>query len=796
MKILIVDDNMEDRTILRHYLNQLEGEILEAANGVDGLTAARFERPDLIISDALMPDADGFEFLREVRRSPEICDTPFIFYSAVYTGCRDEDLAMSLGADAFLSKPLEPEVFLRQLNNLLEGFDRSKKRGVSELLVEDEMYLKKYSQVVAARLEEKVRELELANRELTESENRFHNLFNSMRDVVIVADLSRTITDANQPALWEVFGYETAEVVGKNGDFIFGSREAFEMTGKEFFDLQEPRKGKILEAEYRRKNGDLFTGELYAMKLVDNQGSPVGNIGVIRDITKRKRVEADLRLQSAALQAAADAVVITDHDGTIAWINPAFTALTGYGAEEAIGKNSRDLVRSGVHDQAFYKQLWDTLLDGEVWRGEITNRRKNGTLYAEEQTITPVKDPHGDLTHFIGIKRDLTEQGKLEAQLRHAQKMESIGTLAGGIAHDFNNILTGIIGYGNLALMTMTGDDPQRVRIQHMLEASDRAAHLTKELLLFSRKQALDKKKVDLNLVVGQMEKFLRRVIGDDIEIKTAIGDTKLPVLADSYQIEQVLMNLATNARDSMLRGGTLVITTEAANLDEDFIAAYGYGKPGTYALITFSDNGAGMDEETQKRIFEPFFTTKDVGKGTGLGLAVVYGIIKQHDGNINVYSESDRGTTFRIYLPLIADNTENVTTLKQKEVPARGTETVLIAEDDDLVREITKNILTEFGYTVIVAVDGEEALRKFKEHADSIQLLLFDLIMPKMSGKDASDEIHKIKPGLKTIFASGYAPDMIQQKASLCPSIHLIQKPTPPHDLLKMVRDVLDGVA
>jgi two-component system NtrC family sensor kinase len=514
---------------------------------------------------------------------------------------------------------------------------------------------------------------------------------------------------------------------------------------------------------------------------------------IATDITERKKAEEELRLQSAALHAAANAIVITDKNGTIEWVNPAFTALTGYSAKEVIGSTPREVLKSSVHSHAFFTQLWDTLLAGEVWRGEITNRHKDGTLYPEGQTITPVKDASGEITHFIAIKRDLTEQRKLEAQLQHAQKMESIGTLAGGIAHDFNNILTTIIGYGTIALLKMAPDDPKRNYIEQMLEASNRAAHLTKDLLLFSRKQAIDKKPLELNLVVTKVEKFLKRVIGEDIEFKTILLNSPLPVLADDYQLEQVLMNLATNARDAMPNGGALTVTTTQVLLNDEFVAAQNFGKPGPYALITVTDTGVGMDETTRLRIFEPFFTTKEVGKGTGLGLAVAYGIIKQHDGCINVYSEPGTGTTFRIYLPLITAERREGDRAQQEEPSVGGTETILLAEDDEHVRSMISSVLTDFGYTIIEAVNGADAVNKFAEQSEKIDLLLIDLIMPKMNGKEALDEIRKIRPGIKAIFSSGYAPETIQQKASLADGIHLIAKPASPTELLKKVRQVLD---
>jgi CheY-like chemotaxis protein len=371
--------------------------------------------------------------------------------------------------------------------------------------------------------------------------------------------------------------------------------------------------------------------------------------------------------------------------------------------------------------------------------------------------------------------------------------MESIGTLAGGVAHDFNNILTVIMGYGQIMTMQMEKENPLRQYLDQILIAADRAAHLIKDLLLFGRKQETERLPVDLNDVIGRMGKFLRQIIGEDIALKQVLCGEPLPLFANSHQLEQVLMNLVVNARDAMQHGGELILQTEHYEMREDFIAAHGYGKPGWYALLTVSDTGTGMDRETLKRIFEPFFTTKEVGKGTGLGMAVVYGIINQHDGYIVCYSEPGRGSTFRIYLPLTAAAIRQDTHTQHEEPVLRGTETILMAEDDEMVRILTMKVLTEAGYTVITAVDGADAVQMFKQHAGSIQLLLLDLIMPKMNGMEAFDEIRKLQPGIKTIFASGYAPDIIRQKTSLDETSQMIYKPVSPVELLKRIRELLD---
>jgi PAS domain S-box-containing protein len=446
-----------------------------------------------------------------------------------------------------------------------------------------------------------------------------------------------------------------------------------------------------------------------------------------------------------------------------------------------------DLESSIQNVRAFIEKPWPD------YHVEFRLRHKDGSYRWILAQASLINDDQGKPVRMLGSNVDITEQRKLEDQLRQAQKMEAVGQLAGGISHDFNNILSAIVGYGHVCLMKMAGGDPLRPNIEQILEAADRAAYLTKDLLLFSRHQVSDRKAVDLNEIVRTMEKFLKRVIREDIAYEMTLHKGTTPVLADVHQLEQVLMNLATNARDAMPQGGTFTIATEQIMIGYEFITVHGYGNPGMYALLTVADTGTGMDEQTRRRIFEPFFTTKELGKGTGLGMAVVYGIIKQHGGYINVYSEPGRGATFRIYLPLIASGIIEEKKTKVVETPQRGTETILLAEDDKSLRNITKSLLEDFGYTVIAAADGEEAMKKYTENEGKIQLLLFDLIMPKKTGKEAYDEIKNITPHIKVIFSSGYAPDIIRQKGILHDNMPIVYKPISPIDLLNKVRSVLN---
>ena len=524
-------------------------------------------------------------------------------------------------------------------------------------------------------------------------------------------------------------------------------------------------------------------------------------VAVFDNITERKRAEEALKRSEefirSILTSIDEAFVVVAPDYRIISANAAYGRQMGLGLEEIIGRNCYEISRHvsrpccELDPDSPCRRTFETGEPAVFHHAQLDS--KGNEAHVETKTYA-IKDDSGTVKAVIEIINDITEKKKLEDQLRHAQKMEGIGTLAGGIAHDFNNILSAIIGYGHVALMNMQKDDPQRLNIERMLESADRAAALTQSLLAFSRKQIIDRKPIDLNTVLKKVEKFLARVIGEDVEIRMTLHESVLTIFADAGQLEQVFMNLATNARDAMPNGGLLTIETTITELDNGFVTAHGYGKPGTYAMIVATDTGVGINEETRKKIFEPFFTTKEVGKGTGLGLAMVYGIIKQHDGFINVYSEPGKGTTFRIYLPLIKTAVADENRPAVSEPPQGGAEKILLAEDDANLRKLTQTVLEEFGYTVITANDGEEAIAKFRENRDGIQLLLFDLIMPKMNGKEACDEIRKIKPDIKVIFASGYAPDFVRRRTLVDKQDQLLFKPLSPMAILRKVRSVLDG--
>jgi signal transduction histidine kinase len=391
------------------------------------------------------------------------------------------------------------------------------------------------------------------------------------------------------------------------------------------------------------------------------------------------------------------------------------------------------------------------------------------------------------------IKLRETEKEQLTKQLFQSQKMEAVGTLAGGIAHDFNNILTAIIGYSYLILMKTAEDDPLKSYTRQIQEAAERAAELTQGLLAFSRKQVMIPRAVDLNEVVAQLQKMLRRLIRENIDLNLEQALDELVVMADRGKIEQVLMNLVTNASDAMPKGGRIVMTTSSMIMNGEFLHTHGYGIPGEYACIAVSDTGCGMDEKETKKIFEPFFTTKEVGKGTGLGLSIVYGIVKQHDGFINVYSEPGKGTMFTVLLPLIKAKIEQHLVSTDNSPLPGGKETILLAEDDPAVSNFHRTLLEGAGYRIITAADGEEVLDKFYLHENEIDLLVLDVIMPKMNGKQVFDIIGKRKPEMNTMFLSGYSADVLDKAGFSQQKGILMFKPVNPADLLKKVRETLD---
>jgi two-component system cell cycle sensor histidine kinase/response regulator CckA len=508
----------------------------------------------------------------------------------------------------------------------------------------------------------------------------------------------------------------------------------------------------------------------------------------------RSRLAQTQQRLAIAIEQVAESVVITDTQGTIVYVNPAFEQVSGYSRAEALGQNPR-ILKSGRQDDAFYRDLWATITAGQVWHGRLVNKKKDGTLYTEDATITPIRGDANVTVNYVAVKHDITRDLQLEERTRQSQKMEAIGRLAGGIAHDFNNLLTALKGYTHLSLQHMKPDDPLYHDLTQISGITERATALVRQLLTFSRQEETQPVALNLNSVIGNLLKLLGRVIGEDVELITHLDPDLMQIQADLGQMEQVLMNLAINARDAMPGGGKLVIETAGVTLDEREARAEYEMEPGDYVLLTVSDTGIGMSQAVLEHIFEPFFTTK--AEGTGLGLATVFGIVRQHGGRIHAYSEPDQGSTFHIYLPAQhpQSGAQPAETARRPAVAAttlKGGETLLLAEDETAVRELAKRALEGYGYTVLAAANADQATTLFRQHANTIALLISDVIMPGITGPALYRGLAKEAPGLKVLFLSGYTGSMVQGRG-VVQDAPFLQKPFTLSELALKVREVLD---
>ncbi len=625
---------------------------------------------------------------------------------------------------------------------------------------------------------------------LRESEEKYRDLFDNSTDLIYTHDLRGNYTSVNEAAR-HLLGYANDEFLNLN-----------------FRDIVHPSHVHRAEENLRRKTeeGFLKTGPYEILvqtkddrsiwvevnsRVILRQGRPAGIHGNARDITERKAAEAERSRLVTAIEQSAETVLITDAYGTIVYANPAFELITGYSREEVLGRNPR-ILKSGRHSVDFYRNLWKTIGSGRVWSGHFINKRKDGTIFEAESTISPVKDESGGITNYVAVQRDATKEVLLQRQLFESQKMEAVGTLAGGIAHDFNNLLQVINGYAEMALFDIKQNQPGHSELLEIRKASRTAAELTQGLLTFSRRVESQLRPVDLNRELRNVGRMLARTLPRMIEIGMNLSDSLHTVNADPAQMQQVVLNLAVNARDAMPNGGLLVIETQNTLLDEDYCNTRPEIAPGDYVVLNISDNGTGMDSKTRKQIFDPFFTTKEKGKGTGLGLSIVFGIVKSHCGSISCLSEPGKGTTFRILLPAMKSEHRQESAEQEKKL-RRGTETVLLIDDEESLRSIGEAMLRRFGYTVITASTGREGLEAFAREMNSIDLVILDLIMPGMSGRDCLREIVKLSPNVKVVIASGYASDGQMDRALEEGARVAVRKPYETHQLIELVRKVLD---
>jgi PAS domain S-box-containing protein len=626
-----------------------------------------------------------------------------------------------------------------------------------------------------------------AEKALRESEQRFKTIIQNLPGAVFAHDIEGRLLFVNKSASTYT-GYSEQELLAMtvpdidSGDFTKEDRHQL------WHDLNVGE-SKTIQSTHTRKNGSKYPVEIHLNAIsLDNQ--PV-ILPIVIDITERKQAEAERERLITAIEQGDDVVIITDADGLIQYVNQAFETVTGYTREEVHGQNPR-ILKTGNQDESFYRDMWATLTGGNTFHGRMINKRKDGSLYTEDATISPVRDAAGHIVNYVAVKRDVTAHIQLENQLRQAQKMESVGRLAGGVAHDYNNMLSVILGYTEMAMDQVDPDGPLYADLNEVYTAGKRSMEITGQLLAFARKQLISPIVMDLNETVDGMLKMLRRLIGEDIDFAWKPAIRLWPVNMDPSQIDQILANLCVNARDAITGVGKITIETENVCFDESYCADHAGFIPGEFVMLAVSDNGCGMDKETQERIFEPFFTTKEVGKGTGLGLATIYGIVKQNQGFINVYSEPGKGTTFRIYLPRYGGDMDEASTgIVSEIIPGQG-ETVLLVEDEQKIIRMAQIMLEKLGYRVLSASAPGEAIRLASEHTGEIHLLMTDVVMPEMSGRDLADHLHALYPDLRVLFMSGYTADVIAHHGVLDAGVCFIQKPFSFRDLSTKVREAL----
>ena len=639
---------------------------------------------------------------------------------------------------------------------------------------------------------EDVTERKRAERRLIESEQKFRSLAESSPDNIMRYDPEGRLIYINRNIELTV-GEDLRALIGKKPEehLVPEPIKGYRTKLKKVIKTGNPDE---IELVVPNPKGELRTHHIRFVAERNNEGKIIGALAIGRDITERKQAEESIRKLSQAIEQSPVSILITDLGGKIEFVNAKFTQVTGYAAAEAKGKNPR-ILKSGETPADEYRRLWETIGAGKVWRGEFHNRKKNGELFWEQATIAPVRNADEAITHYVAVKEDITERKTLQEQFRQTQRMEAVGQLAGGVAHDFNNMLSVIIGHAELALGHGDLEDALRKNLQEILAAGNRSSDITRQLLAFARKQTIVPRVLDLNEAVEAILKLLRRLIGEDIDLAWIPGVKLWPVKMDPSQIDQILANLCVNARDAITGVGKITIETQCAVLDDAYCAEHRGFSPGEYTMLAVSDSGSGMDKSTMDKIFEPFFTTKGVGKGTGLGLATVYGITKQNKGFINVYSEPGIGTTFKIYMPRHAALSDQVPEDIQEPQSLNGHETILVVEDESLNLELAELMLKRFGYQVLAASSPGKALLAAKNHPGQIDLLLTDMIMPEMNGRELSNEINSLYPNIKCLYMSGYTNNLIVHQGILDKGIHFLQKPFSMQDLAIKVREALDYI-
>lgn len=917
MTILCVDDQLINRRLLAAVLEAEGHRVLTAEDGIQALLILRSTPVDAVVSDILMPRMDGYRLCAEVRRDPKLDKIPFVFYTATYNSPADEKLCYDLGADAYLRKPATVEDMLAALAAATSG--TSGRRATALVLHEETEVMKQYNEQLVLKLEEK-------NQELLDSLERLNlrnRALSAAANAILITNSEGEIEWLN-PAFSKMTGYSLEEAIGKRP----GELQKSGLHNQEFFTKlwKTILSGEIWygELQNRRKDGSVYPEEMTITPVVNDTGNITHFIAVKQDISDRLAAREALRLENERFRSFAETniagIVVSDSDGKISFANDYYLNLLGLSRESFLSREvnwkefippewaaETNLVLRGLREhgtanpfekeyqrisgervpvivahallpgaegqvagvvlditrqksaidglreselrfrqlaesirevfylidpkmtQMFYispayEEIWGRTRDsvyenptawgdaihpddrerifreiapqGTLIPASVEYRivRPDGQIRSIRARQFPITNDAGEIYRFAGIADDITEQKNIEIQLRQSQKMEAIGQLSGGVAHDFNNLLTVIMGHIDV-LSEIHNESESMESIAEIRRAAERAANLTRQLLLFARKQSMQMKNLDLNQVVTGTINMLTRILGEDIQLDFRPSPVELLVCANTGMLDQILMNLAVNARDAMPRGGKLIIATSQKEFDEITAANTPRVRAGSFAVISVTDSGTGIPASLLPRIFEPFFTTKDVDKGTGLGLATVFGIAQQHGGWVDVYSEEGQGAVFRVYIPLVKENLPSNSVHKTTESKKTGNETILLVEDEPSIRALLSKYLTQLGYTVKTAADGREAIRIFAENREAMRLVLTDMVMPgQMTGIELAAILMAQNPELPVIFSSGYSDKKVQGNIVLTEGKNFIGKPYNLADLARIIRAHLDG--
>ncbi len=751
MKILIAEDNAFSRTLLKKTLVKAGYEAVVAENGdVAWEIIQQDDPPKLALVDWMMPGLSGVELCRKIRD----LDSPLPIYVILLTAKTDKEDVLegfAAGADDFIKKPFDS----------------------GELL---------------ARIQ--------VGRRLVEQQALMHCLIDSIPDPIYVKDNRGLYLGCNKAYAAHV-GKEPEEIYGRSVSDVLPADRTQE---SHMEDLRVLANGQTLESEGWVDSADGGKRYLNTVKIpyLESSAGSSGMIGISRDLTKRIEMEQEMRRLAVAVEQSTESIMISDVDGAILYVNSAFEALSGYSSSEVIGQDP-SLLQSGQHDDVFYKELWETISAGKTWEGRFTNRRKNGEIYHVDGVIYPIRNGDGDVVNFVEISRDITDEMAIEKHLRQQQKMNAVGELAGGVSHDFNNILTAILGYVALCLNTVEEDSKTYKYLEEILKAGDRAAKLVRQILTFSRQEEQQFHSLELQPIIEDSLSLVQTTMKKNISLVKEIDPDCGAVHGDTTQLQQVIVNLCTNAVHALGKDtpGTVTVTLRKVAVSEEDLISQAIDLPvGPYACLTVSDTGCGMSPEIQERIFEPYFTTKKAGEGTGFGLSIVHGIVRKHRGAITVDSEEGRGTTFKLYFPLIVEGAGAVAAGSGKanadNAEEKGQGRILFVDDDQTILSMGREILESFGYEVVTATNGRRAIETFKMDPESFDVLVTDYSMPEMNGHELIKEAIAVRSGMPSILCSGYMEKVEGEDLSSLGHMAYMSKPI---DWRALSRTIREGV-